>query len=46
MLLVGGLIAVFGMGGAVRSGQYWLIFMTGVGAILGIWVGLALLRKK
>ena len=45
VLLVGGLISVFALGGIVRSGQTWMMFSTGIGAIVGIAAGLALLRK-
>jgi hypothetical protein len=45
ILLVGGFISVFALGGLIRSGQTWLAGGTLLGAVVGIGAGLALLRR-
>ncbi len=46
VLLIGGLVSVFLLGGAVRSGQTWMILSTGVGSIISIAAGVALIRGR
>ena len=45
LLLIGGFIGVFTLGGLVRSGQTWLIGGTVLGSAVGIVGGLALIRR-
>jgi len=45
VLLVGGFISVFALGGLIRSGQTWLAGGTLLGAIVGIAAGLSLIRR-
>lgn len=45
LLVIGGFIGVFTLGGLVRSGQTWLIGGTALGSAVGIVAGLALIRR-
>jgi hypothetical protein len=46
LLLAGGLVGVFTLGGLVRSGQTWLIGGTALGSIVAIAAGLSLIRRR
>lgn len=46
VLLAGGFLSVFALGGLVRSGQTWLVGGTLLGAVVGIAAGLALIRRR
>jgi hypothetical protein len=45
LLLIGGLVGVFTLGGLIRSGQTWLIGATALWAVVGIAAGTALIRR-
>jgi len=45
LLLAGGLLGVFLLGGLIRSGQTWMVGGTALGSIVGIAAGLSLIRR-
>jgi hypothetical protein len=45
LILLGGLVGVFTLGGLMRSGQTWLIGATALWAVVGIVAGTALIRR-
>jgi hypothetical protein len=45
VLLAGGFVSVFALGGLIRSGQTWLAGGTLLGAVVGIAAGLSLIRR-
>jgi hypothetical protein len=45
LLLVGGFIGVFTLGGLIRSGQMWLVGGTALGSAIGIVAGIGLIRR-
>ena len=45
LILIGGFIGVFTLGGLIRSDQTWLIGGTVLGSLVSIVAGLALIRR-
>jgi hypothetical protein len=45
LLLLGGLVGVFTLGGLIRSGETWLIGATLLWSVVGVAVGISLIRR-